>query len=187
MSSPKGMKPPAVLTRRALLRGLGLTLVAAPVLAACGEGSFSPLYGVTASGERLDARLAKVDIAPIPSRVGQRIRNELIFHNTGGGAAAKPEYRLEIAIREGLNSQLVTSTGEAFSQVYNVDAGYQLISLRDKSVILRGTSHARAAFERYQSIYANVRAREDAEVRVARTIAEELKLRLSTFLSRAPA
>jgi LPS-assembly lipoprotein len=187
MSSPNGKKPQVEPTRRALLRGLGLTLVTLPVLTACGEGSFSPMYGITASGENLSERLAKVDIAPIPSRVGQRIRNELIFNNTGGGEAPKPAFRLEIAIREGLNSTLVTSTGEAFSQVYNVDAGYQLISLRDKVVVLKGTSHARAAFERYQSIYANVRAREDAEQRVARTIAEELKVRLNAYLSRAPA
>ncbi len=187
MSSPKGMKPQADLSRRALLRGLGLTLVAVPVLTACGDGAFRPLYGPTASGENLQDVLSKVDIAPIPSRVGQRIRNELIFNNTGGGAAPKPAFRLEIAIREGINSQLVTSTGEAFSQVYNVDAGYQLVSLRDKSVVLRGTSHARAAFERYTSVYANVRARDDAETRVAKTIAEELKVRLAAYLSRAPA
>jgi LPS-assembly lipoprotein len=187
MSSSRGKKLQAEPTRRALLRGLGLTLVAVPVLTGCGDGGFRPLYGVTASGERLDDRLAQVDIAPIPSRVGQRIRNELIFHNTGGGSAPKPAYRLEIAIREGLNSTLVTSSGEAFSQVYNVDAGYQLISLKDKAIVLKGMSHARAAFERYQSIYANVRAREDAEQRVARTIAEELKVRLNAYLSRAPA
>lgn len=186
MSSSRG-KEPQVVTRRALLRGLTLTFAVAPVLAACGDGDFRPLYGPTASGERLTDVLAKVDVAPIPSRVGQRIRNELIFHNTGGGEAPKPAYRLEIAIREGLNSTLVTSSGEAFSQVYNIDAAYQLISLKDKAVVLKGTSHARAAFERYQSIYANVRARDDAEVRVARTVADELKVRLNAFLSRAPA
>ncbi len=187
MSSPRGNKPQAVPTRRALLRGLAATFAAAPVLAACGDGDFRPLYGPTASGEHLQDVLSKVDIAPIPSRVGQRIRNELIFNNTGGGEAPKPDYRLEIAIREGINSTLVTSKGEAYSQVYNVEAGYQLIHLKKKSIVLQGTSHARAAFERYQSIYSNVRAREDAEARVARTIADELKVRLSAFLSRAPA
>ncbi|MBN9261785.1 MAG: hypothetical protein J0I57_10760 [Hyphomicrobium sp.] len=187
MSSPRGKKPENVPTRRALLRGLALTFAAAPILAACGPGEFQPLYGPTASGERLQDVLAKVDIAPIPSRVGQRIRNELIFHNTGGGEAPKPDYRLEIVLREGINSTLVTSTGEAHSQIYNVDAAYQLINIRKKEVVLKGSSHARAAFERYQSIYSNVRARDDAEVRVARTIADELKVRLSAFLSRTPA
>jgi LPS-assembly lipoprotein len=169
------------------LRGLALTFVAAPVLAACGDGDFRPLYGPTASGEHLQDALAKVDVAPIPNRVGQRIRNELIFHNSGGGESPKPAYRLEIVIREGINSTLVTKEGEAYSQVYNVQAGYQLIHLKKKEIVLQGSSHARAAFERYQSIYSNVRAREDAETRVARTIADELKVRLSAYLSRAPA
>jgi LPS-assembly lipoprotein len=187
MSSPRGNKPQDGPSRRALLRGLAVTLAAAPILAACGPGDFQPLYGPTASGEHLQDVLAKVDIAPIPSRVGQRVRNELIFHNTGGGAAPKPDYRLEIVLREGINSTLVTTTGEAYSQVYNVEAAYQLINIKKKEVVLKGSSHARAAFERYQSIYANVRARDDAEVRVARTIADELKVRLSAYLSRAPA
>ena len=148
MSSPRGKKPQAVSSRRAFLRGLGLTIAAAPVLAACGDGDFRPLYGPTASGEHLQDVLAKVDIAPIPSRVGQRIRNELIFNNTGGREAPKPAYRLEIVIREGINSTLVTKEGEAYSQVYNVEAGYQLINIKQKSVALQGSSHARAAFER---------------------------------------
>jgi len=187
MSSPRGKKPQNAPSRRALLRGLAVTLAAAPILAACGPGDFQPLYGPTASGEHLQDVLAKVDIAPIPSRVGQRIRNELIFNNTGGGEAAKPAYRLEIVLREGINSTLVTNKGEAYSQVYNVEVAYQLIHLKQKSIVLQGSSHARAAFERYQSIYSNVRAREDAETRVAKTIADELKVRLSAYLSRAPA
>ncbi len=187
MSSPRGKKPHDAPSRRALLRGLAVTFAAAPILAACGDGDFRPLYGPTASGEHLQDVLAKVDIAPIPSKVGQRIRNELIFNNTGGGEAQKPAYRLEIVIREGINSTLVTKDGEAYSQVYNVEAGYQLIHLKQKSIVLQGSSHARAAFERYQSIYSNVRAREDAETRVAKTIADELKVRLAAYLSRAPA
>lgn len=155
-------------------------------LAGCADGGFRPLYGPSASGAPLAERLAEVDVAPIPSRVGQRIRNELIFTNTGGGEAAPPRYRLEIAIREGINSTLVSRTGEAVSQVYSIDAGYKLVSIKDRKVILTGASHARAAFERYTSIYSNVRAREDAEARAARTIAEELRVRLSTFLSREP-
>ena len=49
--------------------------------------------------------------------------------------------------------------------------------------MLQGTSHARAGFERFQSIYSNVRAREDAENRAARTIADDLKTRLAAYLS----
>jgi hypothetical protein len=50
--------------------------------------------------------------------------------------------------------------------------------------VLQDTSHARAAFERFDSPDANVRAREDAENRVACAIADDLKTRLSAYLSR---
>ena len=51
--------------------------------------------------------------------------------------------------------------------------------------MLQGTSHARASFERFSSIYSNVRARDDAENRAAKTIAEDLKTRLAAYLSGA--
>ena len=58
----------------------------AAALAGCG---FQPLYGgTTAGGAKLAEVMAAVEIDPIPGRVGQRVRNELIFENTGGGYAA---------------------------------------------------------------------------------------------------
>jgi LPS-assembly lipoprotein len=66
-----------------------------------------------------------------------------------------------------------------------VEASFRLIDSRTKRVVFEGTSHARAGFERFESIYSNVRAREDAENRAARTIADDLKTRLATYLSRA--
>lgn len=141
------------------------------------------MYAPSASGESVQTRMAKVDVAPIPSRVGQRVRNELIFQNTGGGEAEKPEFRLDITIREALASTLVKNTGEALSQIYTLDANFKLIRLSDKQVVLQGASHGRAGFERFQQIYANVRAREDAENRAARTIADDIKTRLAAVLS----
>jgi LPS-assembly lipoprotein len=51
-------------------------------------------------------------------------------------------------------------------------------------VVFQGTSNARAPFERFESIYSNVRAREDAENRAARIVADDLKTRLAAYLSR---
>ena len=39
--------------------------------------------------------------------------------------------------------------------------------------------------ERFQSIYSNVRARDDAENRAARTVADDLKTRVAIYLSNA--
>lgn len=124
-----------------------------------------------------------VDIAPIPGRVGQRVRNELIFQSTGGGTPLPPEYRLDIAIRESISATLVRQDGNAAGQVYNLDASYRLIRVSDKKVVAEGKSYSRAAFERISSIFANVRAREEAENRAAKTVGEELRTRLLGHLA----
>jgi LPS-assembly lipoprotein len=119
----------------------------------------------------------------IPGRVGQRIRNELIFQASGGGELAPPVYRLEVSITESVLSTLVRSDGDALGQVYSLQANFKLINIKTKQVVLTGSSNGRAGFERFQSIYSNVRARDDAENRAARTVADDLKTRVAIYLS----
>lgn len=184
MSSSEAHGFGVAVANQARLRATLCVLLLGSALAACGsEAGFRPLYGPTASGIGLEQAMAQVQIAPIPSRVGQRIRNELIFQHTGGGTPPPPLYTLEIAITESVTSTLVQTTGEALSQIYNLNASFRLVSIKDKKVLLTGNSHARAGFERFTSIYSNVRAREDAENRAAKTLAEELKGRLAAHLS----
>ena len=166
-------------TRRAFLTAL-LTL---PVLAACSDGGIRPLYGSVGIGANVGEKLAQVQVAPVPGRVGQRIRNELIFQSTGGGQAVPPQYRLDIAIRESVTSTLVQTNGESLGQLYTIDASFQLVRLSDNSVALTGISYGRAGFERFESIFSNVRARQNAEDRAAKTVGDELKSRLTAYLS----
>ena len=56
--------------------------------------------------------------------------------------------------------------------------------IKDKKVLLTGASYGRAGFERFQQIYSNVRARDDAENRAAKTIADDLKTRVAAAISR---
>jgi LPS-assembly lipoprotein len=154
------------------------------VLSGCGDSGFRPLYGTSSlGGGATQEKLASVDIAPIPGRVGQRIRNELIFQTTGGGRAAEPQYRLDIAIRESVISTLVMKDGNSGGQIYNIEASYNLIRLSDKKVIAHGKSYGRAAFDRVTSVFANVEARQDAENRAAQSVGEELRTRLLAVLS----
>ena len=107
------------LSALAVAAGLGLV--------GCG---FQPLYGsntTTASGAQLSEAMASVDVTPIPGRVGQKVRNELIFSNTGGGYEAPSKYKLSIAIRESEIAQLVQITGDARRYVYQLQAKYELI------------------------------------------------------------
>ena len=132
------------------------------------------------------AKLASLEIAPIPGRVGQRLRNEMIFQATGGGAEAlSPAYRLEIAVTESISATLVQTDGNSSGSVYNLNAKFRLIRIADKTVALQGESNGRIMFQRFESVYSNVRARKEAEDRAATTVAEDLKSRLAAFLSNA--
>ena len=164
---------------RPLLAALAVT--AAISLAGCG---IQPLYGTTAGGSRLAAAMAGVDVTPIPGRVGQRVRNELIFENTGGSGQAGSTYKLDIVVKESVINELVQISGDAKGQVYQLDATFKLIG-NDGRVVLEGKATSRAAYERFETIFSNVRARYDAENRAARTVAESIKVRIAAYLSKA--
>jgi LPS-assembly lipoprotein len=157
-----------------------LAVAAAISLTGCG---FQPLYGTTAGGSKLGAVMAGIEVTPIPGRVGQRVRNELIFENTGGsGEAARSPYKLDIIVKERVINELVRINGDAKGQVYELDATFKLLGQGGK-VMLEGKATSRAAYERFETIFSNVRARVDAENRAARTVAESIKVRIAAYLS----
>jgi LPS-assembly lipoprotein len=162
----------------ALLAGL-----AALALAGCG---FQPLYGgSTAGGAKLAEVMKGVEITPIPGRVGQKLRNELIFSSTGGGNAGPTRYRLDIVIKESVTDQLVQITGDATGQIYQIDATFKLIDASKDVVVYQGKAISRAPYNRFQEIFANVRARYDAENRAARSVSESIRTQVAAHLSNA--
>jgi len=150
-----------------------------------------PLYGPTSSGENLSEVMKSVDVATIASRPGLRLRNELIFGTTGGGAAAAPVYRLDVALRESTRNTLVTQQGLATGQVVELDAEYRLVRLKDNEVVFKAWSNSQASYNLVGSTglagstYGDTRAAIDAENRAARTLADTIKTRLAAFLSNA--
>jgi LPS-assembly lipoprotein len=157
--------------------------LAAFALSGCG---FQPLYGgTTASGQKLATAMAGIDVVPIPGRVGQKLRNELIFDTTGGGAAGSTRYRLEIAIKENVIDQLVRITGDATGQVYQLTATFKLVDSSNGKIIYQGQAISRAPYNRFQEIFANVRARYDAENRAARTVSESIRTQVAAHLANA--
>lgn len=176
----------AVPAWRRALKAFVIIICAAPLLTGCGNSGFRPLHGSAAvGGANATEKLAQVEIGKIPGRVGQRIRNELIFQTTGGGHAVPHTHRLDIAVQESVTSTLVRQDGDAASQIYSVTANFKLTRLSDNSVELEGTSYSKVGFNRFTSIYSNVRARRNAEDRAAVAIGDDLKSRISAYLSGA--
>ena len=86
-----------------------------------------------------------VDVAAIPSRTGQRVRNELIFGTTGGGAAAAPIYRLDVALRETMRNTLVTQQGEQLGRPSSFTR-IPSCGLKDNEVVFKAWSNAQASY-----------------------------------------
>jgi LPS-assembly lipoprotein len=174
-----------------LLRGAVALAVAGLLSLGAGGCGFHPLYGPTASGANLSEVMKTIDVATIPSRTGQRLRNELIFANTGGGGQLKPAYRLDIALRETVRNTLVATTGAPTGQVLQLDAEYRLVRLADNEPVLKAWSTSEAAYNLVGSTgiagsaYGDTRAAIDAENRAARTLADTIKTRVAAYLSSA--
>ncbi len=173
-------------SRQGLIQVAFACAAASMLVAGCGNSGFHPMYASSAvGGSDVNEKLAQLEIAPVPGRVGQRLRNELIYQSTGGGLAAQPVYRLEIIIRESITPTLVQIDGNSSGSVYNLNTSFRLVRLADRSVALSGESNGRVAFQRFDSVFANVRARQEAENRAAKTIGDELKSRVAAYLSGA--
>ncbi len=173
-----------------LLKGAGYVVVAGLLSLEAGGCGFHPMYGPTASGANLTEVMKSVQVATIPSRTGQRLRNELIFGTTGGGEPLAPLYRLDVVLRETVRNTLVTTTGAPTGQILQLDAEFRLIRIKDNETLFKGYSAAEAAYDlsgwsgATGSVYGDTRAALDAENRAARTLADTLKTRVAAFLSR---
>ena len=158
-----------------------LLAAAALGLAGCGV---QPLYGTTAGGSRLGAVMESVEVAPVPGRVGQKVRNELNFATTGGSDGAPKAYKLNIVVKESIIKELVKVSGEAEGEVVELSATFKLTD-RSGNVVLQGKAVSRAAYQRFEQIFANVRAQYDAEDRAARTVAETIRVRIAAYLQQS--
>jgi LPS-assembly lipoprotein len=164
-----------------------LALAAALVLSltAC----FTPLYGPTASGERLDSVLAQIDVVDIEStasteRFSHYLRSELVYDLNGSGQAAPKRYKLALSFTERLESPVVDSaTGRAQAAILVGDVNYTLTTLDGARTITSGKASATASYDRSAQRFATVRAARDADIRLAKVLSEQIRTRLSAALA----
>ncbi len=165
-SAQKSVRLPAVL------------LVLAAFVAGC-----VPVYNTTAPSGSVPARLAAIAIEPPAGAIEQEVRNRLIFAFTGGGNPAPPIYtmRLSTAVSETLLGVTPIATAPSYS--INVSVSYELTEIATGRIVTRGVARGAAAFDRSNQIFANTRAREDAELRAAGAAADDIRIRIAAALA----
>ncbi len=167
------------LARLALVAGLSLGL------SAC----FKPMYGPTASGESLQTVLASIDVPEIDwpdnqAVMGHYLRSELVYLLNGSGSATPKRYVLKMSLSRSLSTPIVDSdSGRASSAIVGGTLTYTLTNRDGSQVITQGTATNSASYDRYQQRFATVRAGRDAEIRLAKALAEQVKTRLAATLS----
>jgi LPS-assembly lipoprotein len=170
------------------LKGLARVAVVAG-LALGVSACFRPLYGPTASGQSLQTVLASIDVPEVKwpdpqARVGHYLRSELIYALNGSGSDTPKRYVLNLSLAQTLTTPIVDAeSGRAQSATIGGNLTYSLTSPDGSTVIAKGVATSLATYDRFEQRFATVRAARDAEIRLAKELAEQVRTRLSAALA----
>lgn len=189
MSSPEPVGP----SRSARASRPVFAACVAALLMAVAGCTARPLYGdVTAATgtprSSTQQSLTSVAVKPVDDRVGQEVRNQLIFLLAGGaGQPSNPAYTLTLRTSSRTSAaavvQATTTDLEPTSSLVTVRARYTLADAAGNT-IAAGTRNAQAAFDVSRQAFSAVRAERDAQNRAARELAEQLRLAVAQDLER---
>jgi LPS-assembly lipoprotein len=151
------------------------------LLSAC---TVQPVYGPTPSGAAVPSVLASIAVDPVERRAAQLVRNKVLFDLNGGADPANPVYRMSIVATT--NETPLGITREESAPVYSITvaATYEISKVSDGEIVLRATSRGTASYTRVNQIFANVRARKDAEETAARAAADDIRIRVAAAAAR---
>jgi LPS-assembly lipoprotein len=167
--------------------------VAALAIAALAGGCFQPLYGEQSptGGPVLRDQLSAVDVLQIAApkgsdeaRLAVEIRNALLYDFTGGGYAASPTHRLNIAMSTTRTSIIVdVNTSRPDVENYGINATYTLTEIATGKIVVTGTTFSHVSYDipGQQQRFARVRGLRDAELRAAKVVADNIRSRLASY------
>ena len=162
------------LPRRPVLLALALGL------SGCG---WAPLYSEAVGGPASE-ELRAIYVEPILERIGQRLRLALRASLNPTGEPTPERYRLRTTLSTGLVNVGIESQGLASLGQYHVYATFTLIDSKTQKVLLVNTIHVANSFDLNPNQYSTVVAEDDALVRGAVELNQEIVTRLAVFMER---
>lgn len=160
--------------RRALLAAL---LVGVPI-AAC-----RPMYADLGGGRTVADELAAIQIDEVRGLLGHYLDQELTFLLTGGQPPPAARYKLAITVTERAQTPVAdVATGRAQAATIIVDANFVLTRMGDGAEVMRGLATGSASYDRLNQRFAGLRAGRDAEIRISKLLAEQIKTRIAAKL-----
>lgn len=167
------------------IEGACCRFAAIGVLSIALAGCFQPMYGElpVGSGPSLRDALRDVEIAEIDGRVGQEIRNDIIFELTGGGGnPIGAPFKLTMSISNSTQAPIIDpSTGISRVDIVALTVRYYLTDVAAKKLVFTDSTLARVSVDRSLQRFARVRGIRDAENRAAKVVAQQIRSRLATY------
>nr|NUR36690.1 hypothetical protein [Sphingomonas sp.] len=149
------------------------------VLTGCG---LHPLYS-GGSGGAVATTLGTVTVAPIGGQSGWLMRNKLV-ERLGAGGSGAAAYRLDVTLDDNITSFGVRSDQAATQERRTLRARYQLVDLRNGTVVLDSTAGSDAGIDIVSSEYATVAAEQTALENLTDIVADQITARVALFASR---
>jgi LPS-assembly lipoprotein len=177
------------------LRLAGMAMLCAGALAMAGCSSVQPLYATNgpqsvagqAYSGAVGTELAQISIQPQSDRVGQRLRNELLFKLSGGANPSGPDYAaylLELRTRQLDLAQLISQVeGRPTANSVRLQVSYTLKRPDSDEIVTRGTVERIATYDTNDQRFAAERAKIDAENRAVTEAADSIRTELATYFA----
>jgi LPS-assembly lipoprotein len=148
------------------------------------SGCIQPLYGPLSAGGDVAGELQAIAVEPIPNRLGHYLGNELIFGFNGTGSQVPPKYRLIVTVTENVQTPLLdTVSGYPSAANVVVNADYRLMPVGGTEPITKGQATVVASYDRTSQRFSNLRAARDAEIRDAKTLADQIRTRVAAAIA----
>jgi LPS-assembly lipoprotein len=167
------------------LTGISRRVFTLAALLALG-GCFEPMYGdrsIGGTGTNLRNALRDVEVAPIEGRVGQELRNDIIFELGGGaGNPVGAPYRLHLTVATNSFSAILDPvSGLGQNETLALDVVFRLKDVSNDKFVMTDKATARVTVDTTAQRYARMRAIRDAENKAAQIVSEHIRSRIASY------
>lgn len=164
----------------------GLIAAAAIVLAPLGGCGFQRTYATHADGTSpVRDAMARIQIAPVPDRVGQVVRNQLLDRMTPYGAPDRPAYWLEVHLTENTHGLSLAHDETITRYNYALSATFRLSDAQTGTTLLIAEARAVSPYNVTRSEFATEVSAESAAEHAGTLIADQIEGRVAGYFGRA--
>lgn len=157
------------------------TLAVVVGLAGC---QVRPLYATTGGVAGPQADLPAISVESPANRVEQVYRNALLFGLRGGGDGVEPRYAMvyRMTVRR---HEIAVERGTGTPNAYQLTGGVSFLvkETGTQESVFGASVTAVDTYTRSSQDFANIRARRDAEDRLAKALAELTQARLAAYFA----